>query len=88
MIQIDNDDYDYCYVPNYLSLIKCTSKILYNLYITPLKPNGPFLGSQFDKVEFKTRIFQEATMRIRNARYCGALIYQNYLDTSSNVNIG
>ena len=88
MITIDDDDYDYCNVPICSSLIKCTSKILYNLYTTPLAPNGPFLGSRLVKNEFKTRIFQETTMRIRNARYCGALIYRNYLDTSSNVNVG
>ena len=88
MIRIDDDDYDYCNVPICSSLIKCTSKILYNLYTTPLAPNGPFLGSRLVKNEFKTRIFQETTMRIRNARYYGALIYRNYLDTSSNVNVG
>ena len=68
-------------VPICSSLIKCTSKILYNLYTTPLTPNGPFLGSRFYKNEFKTRTFQETTMRIGNARYYGALIYRNYLDT-------
>ena len=81
MMRIDVDDFDYCNDLICSSSIKCTSKILYNLYTTPLTPNGTFLGSQFDKNEFKTRSFQERTMRIRSARYCGALIYQNYLDT-------
>ena len=76
-----------CYqlVPTSSSPIKCTSKILYNLYTTPLTPNGPFLWSQFNKYEFKTRTFQKTTKRIRNARYCGALIYWNYLDTDDTI---
>ena len=32
------------------------------------------------KNDFKTRTFQEITMRISNVRYYGTLIYQNYLD--------
>ena len=74
MIRIDEDDCDYFNVPICSSLIKCTSKILYNLYTTLLMPNGPFLGSWLDENEFKTRTFQETTRRIGNARYCGALI--------------
>ena len=88
MIRIDADNYDYFNVSICSSSIKCTSKILYNLYTTPLTPNGPFLGSWFDKNEFKTRTFQETTMKIGFARYCGALIYQNYLDTRSNMIVG
>ena len=80
MIRIDVENYNHLNVPICTSLIKCTSKILYNLYT--ITPNEPFLGSQLDKIEFKTRIFQETTMRMRNARFCGALIYQNYLDTA------
>ena len=40
------------------------------------------------KNEFKTRKFQEKTMRIGNARYFGALIYWDYLDTRSKINVG
>ena len=88
MIRIDNNNYDYFNVLICSSLIKYTSKILYNLYTTLLSPNRPFLGSWFVKNKLKTRIFQETTMRIRNARYCGVPIYQNYLDTRSIINVG
>ena len=84
IIRIDEDNYDYFNLPICSSLIKCTSKILYNLYTTLLTPNG----SRFNKNEFRTRTFQETTMRIGNARYCGALIYRNYLNTRSNINVG
>ena len=80
MMRIDEDDYNYSNVPICSSSIKCMSKILYNLYTTPLTQNGPFLGSRFDKNEFRTRASQEKTMKIWNATYCGALIYRNYLD--------
>ena len=64
------------------SSIKCMSKILYTIHTMPLMRNWPFIGSWFDKNEFKLSIFQETIMWIRNKIYCDALIYQSYLDTN------